>query len=85
MHIGFALLAGAAVVRLARRRLWRVAGALYPLFVLLVIVATGNHFFVDAAAGAGVAVAAATVTTLGATVGRRRSSLPRPVPAQEFG
>jgi hypothetical protein len=85
MHIGFALLAGAAVARLAARPLWRAAGALYPFFVLLVIVATGNHFFVDAAAGAGVAVAAATVTTLGATVGRRRSNLPRPVPAQEFG
>ena len=59
MHIGFALLIGAAVARLARRRVVRAAGALYPLFVLLVIVATGNHFFLDAAAGAAVAVVAA--------------------------
>jgi hypothetical protein len=58
MHIGFALLIGVTVARLARRRVVRVAGALYPLFVLLVIVATGNHFFLDAAAGAAVAVLA---------------------------
>jgi hypothetical protein len=38
-----------------------VLGALYPPFVLLVIVATGNHFFLDAAAGAiTVALAAAS-------------------------
>jgi PAP2 superfamily len=61
MHIGFALIAGAAVWRLARRPVWRVAGAAYPLFVLLVIVATGNHFFLDAAAGAAVAALAAAV------------------------
>ena len=59
MHIGFALIAGATIWRLARRPLWRVAGAAYPLFVLLVIVATGNHFFLDAAAGAAVAIVAA--------------------------
>jgi membrane-associated phospholipid phosphatase len=33
---------------------------LYPPFVLLVIVATGNHFFVDGAAGTLVAAVAAT-------------------------
>jgi hypothetical protein len=33
----------------------RVAGFAYPPFVLLMIVATGNHFFVDAAADAAVA------------------------------
>ena len=59
MHIGFALIAGAAIWRLAHRPLWRVAGAVYPLFVLLVIVATGNHFFLDAAGGAAVAAVAA--------------------------
>jgi PAP2 superfamily len=70
MHIGFSLIVGVAVVRLARRPLWRAAGALYPLFVLFVIVATGNHFFFDAAAGAAVAVIALATTTLGA---RRRA------------
>jgi hypothetical protein len=65
MHIGFSLLIGLTVYRLARRRLVRLAGAAYPAFVLLVIVATGNHFFLDAAAGALVAgIAAATVAAL---------------------
>jgi hypothetical protein len=82
MHIGFALLIGVTVARLARRRSVRIAGALYPLFVLLVIVATGNHFFLDAAAGAAVAaIAAATVALArlaysGSTPGGARSSMP---------
>ncbi len=58
MHIGFSLLVGVTIVLLAERRLVRIAGALYPLFVLFVIVATGNHFFLDAAAGALVAILA---------------------------
>ncbi|HET8750937.1 MAG TPA: phosphatase PAP2 family protein [Gaiellaceae bacterium] len=64
MHIGFSLIVGLAVVRLARRPLWRVAGAAYPVLVLFVIVATGNHFFFDAAAGAAVAVIALVGITL---------------------
>jgi PAP2 superfamily len=71
MHIGFSLLVGAAIWRLARRRIWRVAGVLYPLAVLFVIVATGNHFFLDAAAGAVVAAVAVALTTAAAAVRRR--------------
>ena len=52
MHFGYALVAGAAVARLTSRRLVQAAAAFYPAFVLLVIVATGNHFLVDALAGA---------------------------------
>ena len=54
MHVGYALVVGAVLARTARRTALRVAGWLYPPFVLLVIVATGNHFFFDAAAGAAV-------------------------------
>lgn len=64
MHIGFSLIVGLAVARLARRPLWRAAGVAYPVLVLFVIVATGNHFFFDAAAGAAVAVIALAATTL---------------------
>jgi membrane-associated phospholipid phosphatase len=63
MHVAYALIAAAALVAFARQPAVRVAGAVYPLFVLLVIVATGNHFFVDAAIGAAVAGAAALVAT----------------------
>jgi hypothetical protein len=51
LHFGYALLVGVAVAMLAHRRVWRVAGALYPLAMLGIIVATGNHFVFDAAAG----------------------------------
>jgi hypothetical protein len=55
LHFGFALIVGIALVAFARHRWVRLAGALYPAFVLLVIVATGNHFLFDAAPGAIVA------------------------------
>jgi hypothetical protein len=54
LHMGYALVVTAALVRYARTRLARLTGLLYSLFVLLVIVATGNHFLFDAAAGAAV-------------------------------
>jgi hypothetical protein len=54
MHAGYALIVGASLARYARHLITRLAGLAYPPFVLLVIVATGNHFFVDAAAGAAV-------------------------------
>src|SRR6266516_4090558 len=59
MHIGYALIVAASLLRCGHHRLVRALGALYPPFVLLVIVATGNHFFFDAATGALVAVVAA--------------------------
>ena len=51
LHAGWALGVGIGVVRYARPLWWRVAGALYPPAVVLTIVATGNHFFLDAFAG----------------------------------
>ena len=51
LHFGYALLVGGAVAWLARHRAIRVAGALYPLLMLWIIVATGNHFVFDAVAG----------------------------------
>jgi PAP2 superfamily len=64
MHIGYAVVVGATLLRHARRQLARLAGALYPPFVLLVVVATGNHFFFDAATGAITVVLAAGATLL---------------------
>ena len=51
LHFGYALLVGVAVAALARRRWVRMLGAAYPPFMLFTIVATGNHFIFDAAAG----------------------------------
>ena len=64
MHVGYALLVAVALLRDGRRLLVRAIGALYPPFVVLVIVATGNHFFLDAGAGALVAGIAAALAAL---------------------
>src|SRR5207247_6343624 len=58
LHFGYALLVGAVVFALARRRWVRLIGAAYPPFMLFTIVATGNHFLFDAAAGGVVMVIA---------------------------
>jgi hypothetical protein len=52
LHFGYALLVGTAVGLLAQGRVTRALGWIYPGVMLLVVVATGNHFFLDAAAGA---------------------------------
>jgi hypothetical protein len=78
MHIGYALVVAASLLRYGRRPLVRTLGALYPPFVLLVIVATGNHFFFDAAAGAVVAGLAAALAALltGRAATTRLTALP---------
>jgi hypothetical protein len=62
MHFGYALLVGVAVAVTARRTWVKALGAAYPPFMLFDIVATGNHFVFDAAAGAVVVGAAWLVT-----------------------
>jgi hypothetical protein len=59
MHVGYAVIVGASLVRYGGRPVLRAAGVLYPALVVLVIVATGNHFLFDAAAGVIVAAVAA--------------------------
>jgi hypothetical protein len=51
LHFGYSLIVGVAVAQLASRRWVRRVGAAYPALMLLIIVATGNHFLFDAAAG----------------------------------
>jgi hypothetical protein len=51
LHAGWALGVGVGVVRYARSLAWRLAGAVYPAAICFTIVATGNHFVLDAAAG----------------------------------
>jgi hypothetical protein len=52
LHFGYALLVGLTLASVARGRLGRIVGWSYPAVMMIVIVATGNHFFFDAAAGA---------------------------------
>jgi hypothetical protein len=58
LHFGYALIVGAGLYALGRNPWLRVAGVLYPIAMLYIIVATGNHFLFDAAAGGAVVVAA---------------------------
>ena len=51
LHFGYALIVGGVLFAYSRRRWVRVLGAAYPAFMLFDIVATGNHFFFDAAVG----------------------------------
>jgi hypothetical protein len=77
MHIGYAVIVGVSLVRDGSRPAMRVLGALYPLLVLLVIVATGNHFVLDAVAGAAVAVVALGAAEAAMSVGgHTRASRP---------
>jgi hypothetical protein len=79
LHFGYALVVGIGVATLARHRAVRIAGALYPLVMLFVIVGTGNHFFFDAAAGAFVASISAlfawTVTVRANRTSRERRAV----------
>jgi hypothetical protein len=81
MHAGYALVIGASLMRVGRRHLTTVAGVLYPLLILTVIVATGNHFLVDAVLGALTSGAAAGLVWFAAraTARRRREPGARPM------
>jgi hypothetical protein len=59
MHVAFALIIGVTGMRLAKWRPARVFWMLYPLYISFVVIVTANHFWLDAAVGAVVAVAAA--------------------------
>lgn len=59
MHVAFALMIGWSLARLVDRPILRVWWWAYPLVVTFVIVATANHFVLDAVLGALVAALSA--------------------------
>jgi hypothetical protein len=61
-HLAFAVVTGTGVAARARSRPGRVAWRSYPALVALVVVATGNHYVLDVAAGAALGVAARALT-----------------------
>jgi len=58
LHFGYALFIGLMLYTLVRGRWTRYLGFAYAFVVLVAIVATGNHFIIDAVAGALVVLAA---------------------------
>jgi hypothetical protein len=89
MHFGYAFIVATSLLRYGGGRLVRTVGAVYPAFVLLVVVATGNHFFLDAAAGALVAALAIAAAALLTRPAVRNAPIALPVrdvlpPAEEL-
>ncbi len=56
MHVGFALMLAMAMARIVRSRGARIVWWSYPVIVSFVVVATANHWWLDAALGALTAV-----------------------------
>jgi hypothetical protein len=61
LHVGWALWSAIAVVA-ALDSPWRHVAWLYPVATTLVVLATGNHYLLDAVGGAGLIVAAVWIT-----------------------
>jgi hypothetical protein len=61
MHVAFALMISIPTMLIVRNWAAKVLWALYPLLVTFVVLATGNHWFIDAVIGALVAGTAALV------------------------
>ena len=70
MHVAFALMIAVPAIMLVRHRALKVAWGVYPGIVSFVVVVTANHFWLDAAVGALVAVVSAVAAT--AALGRAR-------------
>jgi membrane-associated phospholipid phosphatase len=59
MHVAFALLIAGPSALIVKRKAAKALWVLYPLVVAFVVVVTGNHWVMDALAGAAVAATAA--------------------------
>jgi hypothetical protein len=61
MHVCFAIMIGWPMARLVRRRIAKLAWSLYPLLIVFAVVATGNHYLIDAFLGGLTALASALI------------------------
>lgn len=72
-HFGWTLLVGASTFLIAKSWWLKVLGALLPALMLISIIATGNHFILDALGGAvTIALACGLVFAFSAVVHRRK-------------
>jgi membrane-associated phospholipid phosphatase len=84
MHVAFALMIAIPALKVVRTPILRAGWALYPLVITFVVIATGNHFWIDTVVGAVVAGLAAW--TANATFARFRPDVwawrAAPMPAE---
>jgi membrane-associated phospholipid phosphatase len=59
MHVAFALMVAIPALQLVKRRVVKIFWLFYPVLVTFVVIATGNHFWLDGALGAIVAACSA--------------------------
>jgi len=64
MHVAFALMIGIPASRIVKFKPLKVLWLCYPPVVTFVVVVTANHFWMDAALGAGVAAVSASASSL---------------------
>ncbi|HEY2279756.1 MAG TPA: phosphatase PAP2 family protein [Streptosporangiaceae bacterium] len=73
VHVAWAVWCALALWPVVRPRILRALVVAYPLMTILVVVVTGNHYFLDTIAGAGLAVVTwIAVTRIGAWLSVRR-------------
>jgi hypothetical protein len=63
LHVAFAVLTGLAIAERTESRVVRTAAYAYPPFVSFVVAATGNHYVLDAVAGAALGLGARRLFT----------------------
>jgi membrane-associated phospholipid phosphatase len=78
LHVGFAVAVSIAIAAAARRPVVKALAMLWGPAIALAVVATGNHFVFDIAAGL---LASALGYAAGRVLGRLSAPQPRPVPA----
>lgn len=82
LHCGWALWCGYLLGRFARHRWVRIVGASYPVMTTLVVMSTGNHYFLDAVGGFVDLFVSVTIVLL---VGRALPRRARPTPTGTGG
>ncbi len=74
MHVGWSLLVGITLFGVARRRWLKAAAAAHPALMTVTVVATGNHYLLDAVAGAAIALFSLAVVRRHASRAQARRS-----------
>ncbi len=73
LHVGWAIWCGVLIAMYARRRWVKALGIAYPIATTVVVMATGNHYLLDAVAGA---LTMGVGALLSAAFTRRRTPVP---------